>query len=126
MKKQRWKENSLWGWRGLKGLIWIGLDSLLYYCLWIWYVVPLFALPVIPWLGWLGFEFVRERMTERGFTGKLEKGGMIGFWTGIISYGFLFLVVWLCSFAITPESIPRFQFPEISINFSSSSPPDSL
>lgn len=117
------RKNSLWGWRSLKGIGIIFLDSLLYYCFWVWYIIPLFALPMIPYFAWLGFEIIRLRTTREGIIGKIDRGGSIGFWTWIISYGFIFLVVWLCSTSITPEILTGIQLPEISISFPSNPSP---
>ena len=113
------KEKKLGIW--FKSFLTTWLNSLLYFCTWIWIILPLFpSLPFVSYWVWLGIEVVRVKIVKSRYIGVVdnsiefspEKDKWLIF---LLGYGSVFLILWLCSLSVSTASLPDFNFPRISI-----------
>lgn len=115
--KERLRVLNLW----LKSFSGIFLNSLLYFCTWLWIILPLF--PTLPFIGywvWFGLEILRGKIKKSEYIGVVDNSLEVvpgkESWSGfIIGYGFIFLILWLCSLSIPSSPASSFSLPTISL-----------
>ena len=111
---------TAWGiW--LKSFLVTWLNSLLYFCAWIWIVLPLFpTLPFVSYWVWFGLELVRGKVLKSGYVGTVNKSIELvpekdKWGSFLFGYAFVFLILWLCSLSVSPSSFLGIDLPKVSI-----------
>lgn len=96
----------------LKSIVGVFLNSLLYFCAWIWLIIPIFpTLPLIGYWVWFGIEILRGKIKSSEWVGvkntSVELAPGKDRWVGfILGYGVIFLILWLCSLSVSSTSSP--------------------